>query len=646
MKTIVYTLFLVLLPLSLLAQYVNPESAIWDDANKRYYITNAGSGSITMRDWSGKTNPSWVSGMIQPKAMLLIDDVLYVVDYTTIKTYDTKTQRLIKNETVPGATFLNDICMDDYGNFYITDTYDNSIIKYDVELKKYSKLPLKGFIEKPNGIIFDGDRLIIVSFRPNSPIQAISLSDYTVTNLRETDIGYMDGIVKDGKGNIFISAWIDQNPGSGKVYKIKEDFTGDFEVVVSNLDGPADIYYNQLSDTLVIPVMNGNYVQFLSFIEPPPAPKLLEPASGSYFKQINEIKWEEARAATSYRVQVANNSSFDSPEFDVDDITNTFLIFEFKDVRCDTLWWRIKAMNSEGESPWSEAWYMLPPSAIEPVLIYPPDEAVDIPIEFDFLWRKQFQNYRILIDTVPEFGDGSDLVEFDTKDTSYTIKGILQPEVKYYWTVKGVYCDDEISGPVWSFTTMDNRPPGKPVLVQPDDKDTDLDPLSIEFIWNKSDRADYYIFYLMLDQYYKIIVIQDTIKSEGEEMEQYLYGLSNLDYGTEYFWAVHALNNYGITESDVFSFTTRSATGVDDDNTVIKLIPNPANSWAKIQLPKSFDGAVDVALYNTKGVSMDIDYEVSSDIIVLRNLNRLSPGAYILKLTHGDELVVRKLIVE
>jgi len=647
MKKIIGLFLVFLFSTSLFAQYVQPESAIWDNINKRYYITNAGAGTITMRDWSGKTFTSWAIGLIQPKAMLIIDSTLYVVDYTTMKTYNMNSARLLKNETVPGATFMNDICMDNDGNFYITETYDNSIIKYDTKRSRYTKLALKGYIQKPNGIIFDGNRLVIVSFRPDSPIQAISLDDYTVSTLVETEIDYMDGITKDGKGNVYFSAWNDQNSGSGKVYRMKDNFTGEIETVITNLDGPADIYYNQLSDTLVVPNMDGSYVQFYPFINPPPTPKLIQPANGSHYKNMNYLEWTKTRAAKSYAIQIDDNYAFSHPN-EIAELPYTYLSLEFKEQNCDSIWWRVKAVNSKGKSDWSKAWFMIPPLPIAPIPLLPEDEATDVETKTTFTWQYMNREYVLVLDTTADFSSAYK-VQFNVSDSSFTLPVQLLPDTKYYWMLKNTICGKTAEGPVRSFTTIDRRPPGKPELMSPENGAKDLDIALIQFIWKSSERTDYYVFrlkrlMLINGKYEKVIIKQDTMKSDGSK--EYKYKTDGIMNTNNYYWTVRAYNQYGVTESDEFKFETEKTTGVEELNpNGIKIIPQPASSWVKIELPFDILPGLKVELVDSKGTMQRINYKPNGNTIDIKNIDEISSGLYLLRIINGNNTYIKKLII-
>jgi hypothetical protein len=88
---------------------------------------------------------------------------------------------------------------------------------------------------------------------------------------------------------------------------------------------------------------------------PPLAPVLLSPAN-----EANEVPvpvtftWDYVIGASTYRLQVDDNSDFSSPVVDVSGITanNHYASLE----TWTTYYWRVNATNPHGTSPWSEVW--------------------------------------------------------------------------------------------------------------------------------------------------------------------------------------------------------------------------------------------------------------------------------------------------
>jgi hypothetical protein len=84
------------------------------------------------------------------------------------------------------------------------------------------------------------------------------LLDSTVTTILTTSYTNIDGIARKANGDFYISTW-----GTNSVYKYNNDFTTTPTLIVSGLSSPADIYYNDLTDTLAIPNSGNNTLTFV-----------------------------------------------------------------------------------------------------------------------------------------------------------------------------------------------------------------------------------------------------------------------------------------------------------------------------------------------------------------------------------------------
>jgi hypothetical protein len=626
MKRLLTLLCFVTFAVSLYAQYDSPESTVWDSKNKRYYISNAGSGTIVQ--WTDGTVKTFANGLIQPKAMIILDSTLYVCDYTHIKTYNINTAQIIDDVTVPGATFMNDMCVDTAGNFYITETYDNSIIKYTRKTKSYAKISLKGSIDKPNGIIYDTTRLIIVSYRAKSPIQAISLKDYQVTTIKTTNIDLMDGIQKDGKGNVYFSAWFNNTTGSGKVFKMKDDFTGDSVVAVSNLDGPADIFYNQETDTLVIPCMNGSSVIFIQMYDPPPAPKLMFPTNGVKIQGTNGLIWTKPRAAEKYVVEVSLFSDFQTILLS-NEVQDTKYFFK-TDQMCDTLYWRVKAINVAGESPWSEVRFLSPITSNPQTLVEPPDKLNNAPLGIKFIWNSNNSYARLLIDTLQDFSTADIVV---LQDTTLYYSSLVRNK-QYFWKVIGITCD-EVESEVRSFTTANIALPSKPELLSPTKNEMNIDPVNPSFQWSKCDNTDYYWLYISHTYNYVEFEALDSIPATESAVITHQI-TDTLKPSSLAFWKIEAHNNYGKTVSESWVFNTKKIASVEENKNQISISPNPAKDYIEITYPLSSGGhALELWIFDIFGTKVQNNCQLSILNSQLKiSVSHLAPGIYFIKI--GD----------
>lgn len=102
----------------------------------------------------------------------------------------------------------------------------------------------------PNGIVFDGaaDRLVFVNWGTNAAIKQVDLSDYSVSTIAQTSLGYMDGIDMDADGNFYTSSWV---PAS--ITRFNSDLSISETIIAPGITYPGDLCYAQQIDTLAIP---------------------------------------------------------------------------------------------------------------------------------------------------------------------------------------------------------------------------------------------------------------------------------------------------------------------------------------------------------------------------------------------------------
>lgn len=269
MKKIIFlSFFLILASLNITAQTYNaPESAVYDAVTNRYFISNAGSGVIIQVNGTTGVKSNFKTGLTGPKGLVIVSGKLFVTDVTSVKGYSVSNGSQLLNLPITGSVFLNDIESNGANYLYVSDMNANAIIRIDitnVASPTYTTFVSTG-IQSPNGLIYDAanSRLILVSFRTNSPIQAINTTTAAVSTIITTSLTQLDGITRDDTGNYYVSSW-----GSNIVYKYNSSFTSSPVAYFSGFNGPADIYYNSTSKVFVVPDMNNNNVIFSNFHHP------------------------------------------------------------------------------------------------------------------------------------------------------------------------------------------------------------------------------------------------------------------------------------------------------------------------------------------------------------------------------------------
>ena len=145
----------------------------------------------------------------------------------------------------------------------------------------------------------------------------------------------------------------------------------------------------------------------------PPAPNLVAPPNNSTNQPPTVIlDWDSLASASSYRIQIATDSLFNSMIYDTSGVTRSYLQMRpfilFANVK---YFWRINAVNLAGTGPWSFIWNF----RVNPTGVY--QYSYDLPKEF-----KLYNNY-------PNPFNPSTKIRFDlpknanTKITIYDISG-------------------------------------------------------------------------------------------------------------------------------------------------------------------------------------------------------------------------------
>jgi hypothetical protein len=170
------------------------------------------------------------------------------------------TTGVMVEQVILGGTFLNGITSDGSTMLYISDYTAKKIYSVNTSTLDYFEI-VANTVTSPNGMWYDGDnnRVLFVNWGSNAPIKAIDLSDNSVSTAATTTLGNCDGIARDAAGNYFVSAWT-----QGAVYRFDSNLANPV-AVVTGLTQPADIYYNILNDTLVVPQTSADVVSFHNF---------------------------------------------------------------------------------------------------------------------------------------------------------------------------------------------------------------------------------------------------------------------------------------------------------------------------------------------------------------------------------------------
>ncbi|HNZ06292.1 MAG: SMP-30/gluconolactonase/LRE family protein [Candidatus Cloacimonetes bacterium] len=232
-----------------------PESVAFDPVSGDFLISNVGNGTIVTMDSTGSLGMLIDKGLSKPRGLKMLKDVLWVTDDTQVHAIDVAAKKIVASIPIPGSVMLNDIEADELGALYISDTRANCLWLLDPLSKKLEKVTDK-LMSQPNGIYFDAPRrqMLIVSLGEKQPILAFNTKTRGFSVFMDTIYSRLDGIQADDPGRIFFSSWAEK-----AIYMIPQT-QNRFEIYQKDLTSPADFYWHQPTNELIVPLMEKNKV--------------------------------------------------------------------------------------------------------------------------------------------------------------------------------------------------------------------------------------------------------------------------------------------------------------------------------------------------------------------------------------------------
>ncbi len=246
--------------------FVKPESAYLDKESGYLFVSNVDGGGAD-KDGKGfisKMKPDgtmikadWITGLNAPKGLRSFGDTLWVSDIDRVVGMSIEKGKVIHEIPVPDAKFLNDVAVGGDGTVYVADMTASRI--FQIKDGKVSILDEGPQLESPNGLLVDGNRLILAAwgyttdFTVKVPgrLLSLDLSTKDVTPITKEPTGNLDGVEADGKGGYYVSDWV-----AGKVFHIGAN--GETKVVIELTKSTADIAYLADQQLLILPWMLEN----------------------------------------------------------------------------------------------------------------------------------------------------------------------------------------------------------------------------------------------------------------------------------------------------------------------------------------------------------------------------------------------------
>ncbi|MGB2867530.1 MAG: FG-GAP-like repeat-containing protein [Bacteroidota bacterium] len=291
---------------------------------------------------------------------------------------------------------------------------------------------------------------------------------------------------------------------------------------------------------------------FTTIDQLPVAPLVSLPADGAVNQATNAVlKWKPVSGATSYRVELTNDNTFQVALIDSAGITDTTFAPPGLSTN-STYYWRVRATASSGTGPTStiRSFTTLPPIPSASVLLLPANAGINQPLTVQLKWNIVgfTATYRLLLSADSTFST-SLVNQSGITDTTYTTSG-LASGTKYFWKVSATnVAGTGVFSNVGNFTTLPPLP-GIVALSSPADSSIDQ-ATSPTLIWISLAGTDSYRVQVSADSSFGT-TLTDQSGIVGTSLP-----VAGLTTGTTYYWRVLATN---VTGSGSYSLARRFAT--------------------------------------------------------------------------------------
>lgn len=248
-----------------------PESCYYNKSTGHLYISQIGEGGgmgkdgdgwISKYDLKGKLiKDKWAVGLNAPKGLRSDGSRIWVTDIDRIVSYNIDSGVKEHDIKIDGAKFLNDLACSKDGTVYFSDMIASKIYQY--KNKKISILIEGADIEHPNGLLVEGENLIIGAWgkeiqddfttKTLGRLLSLNLKTKKITPITAKPLGNLDGVESDGKGGYVVTDWI-----AGKVFHVLK--LGTSKTLATFPKGAADHAFIADKKILILPEMLENKV--------------------------------------------------------------------------------------------------------------------------------------------------------------------------------------------------------------------------------------------------------------------------------------------------------------------------------------------------------------------------------------------------
>ncbi len=385
-----------------------------------------------------------------------------------------------------------------------------------------------------------------------------------------------------------IATW-NSNPNADS-YDLQVSPNADFSVLIHNITGHTDTtfalaltrfnteHFTRVRSVEGSCLSDWNTIQFTTEIGPP---QLIAPIDEESSIGLSvDLEWNLVPNATSYSVEVADNSDFDNPEASMSSITSKTVSVGVSNYNT-TYYWRGKSSNTRCESPWSEANTFR--TMYEPAtLLIPGDSSECVPLDALFAWEPVSGAFRYRIQVASDSNFTSFVVNDSTvNDTTYNFSG-LPPVSMLYWRVRA---EDTTNTGAWSSEFRFVSAIRAPELLSPGNTEQAVE-RTHTFLWRSIGANAQYKLQISTDPNFEEPEIE--IENISDTSQQ----VTLPEFFTEYNWRVTAVQEgCESTWSEVYSFKTIIASPVlvSPANGSTKQPLRPVCTWELVDGAESYE---------------------------------------------------------
>lgn len=240
----------------------SPKSITYDALGERFLISNLGNHSIVAMDAEGKLSNVIKKGINNPRGITMRGQELLVTDDDKLHFIDPDPGIITKTVTIEGAKLLNDVAVDELGAIYLTDIDAECIWRLDRQGSNPTQFTSK-LMQQPSSLYFDKPRrqMLVVSMGQRQPIIIFSTKTNEFSVFKDTMYSQLNGIQADDLGRIFFSSLQEQ-----AVFMIPQA-QNRFILFEQNLKSPADLYWHEPTNELLLPLTQENRIVRLALDE-------------------------------------------------------------------------------------------------------------------------------------------------------------------------------------------------------------------------------------------------------------------------------------------------------------------------------------------------------------------------------------------